>query len=553
MPWLELERSAGLVAGLSGEFAFGPEETRFRIESSEVSIGRGKEESISVPHRSLSRQHARITCLDGRYFITDLQSKNGTYVNDKPVSHQLLMNGDTVRCGEVVFHYRTEPSPRSPLTPDSLPLPAMTCAMPVRLSFGSGDQLSPDGPSLGAGRAPSGPKRQAAAALSTAEREHEKLATLLRVSELLAEPTEIDVVLARILALLFETLDIDRAAILLVDPSTGELLPKAVRSRQPLANDEHIFSRHIVKYVRKHGVAALFGNTRSDPRLAQAASVMAQSICSSMCVPLRPQRETIGVLYVDNLTTPDGFGQEDLEFLAGFASPAALAIHNARLSQELERKAVLENNLIRFFPEAVRRRLLDAPATLHDAVETEATALFADISGYTTLSSRLNPREIIGLLNEYFPRLADAVFLHEGTLEKYIGDALLAVWGAPFRTPDDAKRALSAAVAMQKAVFELSRSWESRLGGPLRIHVGLHTGPVAAGNIGVESYLQYATIGDAINLASRISNVAGPGEIVLSEATRGALGQTRYPLEALPPVLLKGHTGAGTLYRVRWS
>lgn len=528
MPWLLLE-----LAGGEGQ--------SFRVESSAVTIGRSDDATIVIEHRSLSRMHATILREGDGYVVTDLGSKNGTFLNNQRIQHASLQNGDLLRCGEVVLRFQlTRAEPQQTGT-ESLPLPALTCSLPLR-----GQPLSSD---VGAGEDTS----EGLPALSPHEPRRDKLKTLLRVSELLAEPGEIDAVLSRILDLCFETLPIDRVAILLVNPSNNnQLEAMAVRSRQPLSSGEQVWSRHIVEYVRTHAVAALFANTRSDPRLAQAYSVMAQSICSSMCVPLRPRTEIIGVLYVDNITMPDRFGQSDLAFLAGFANQAAMAIHNARLSRELERRAVLENNLLRFFPKAICKRLMEAPATLNDPSETEVTALFADITGYTSLASRLSPREVFALLNDYFPILAEAVFCYEGTLEKYIGDALLAVWGAPFRSPDDARRALAAAVDMQTGVRKLSAAWESRLGTPLRIHIGLHTGTVAAGNIGVDSYLQYATIGDPINLASRISNCAGPGEIVISEPTRQALGECRYPCEPLPAMQLKNHPGAGQLYRVRW-
>lgn len=527
MPWLVIESA-------------GTEGRAFPIDEAGVTIGRSAELGVPVQHRSLSRQHARITFEKGDYVITDLQSKNGTFVNELPVTRVALRAGDVVRCGEIAFRYTLERTPYQGIDRINVPLPALTVFMPERAQAASSGRLLPVA-------------QEDSGSIST-DRSRYKLQTLLRVGELLAEPGQIDAVLDRILALTFETLPVDRAAILLVDTQTGQLEPTAVRSTKVLTAGEQVWSRHIVDYVRKNSVAALFNDTRSDPRLAQAQSVMAQSICASMCVPLKPRSELIGVLYVDNISIPDRFGREDLDFLAGFANQAAMAIHNSRLARELERKAVLENNLIRFFPKAVSQRLMEAPASLNDAIDVEVTALFADISGFTTLSSRLTSREVFTLLNAYFPILAEAVFNHEGTLEKYIGDALLAVWGAPFRSPDDARRALAAAVQMQRGLHELSVAWEARLGEPLRIHVGLHTGMVSAGNLGVESYLQYATIGDPVNLASRICNVAGPAEIVISAATRAALGDCRHPLDPLPAVPLKGHpTGAGQLFRVRWS
>ena len=563
MPWLLLDSGS-------------PGEKPFPIEGSSATIGRGTEESICVQHRSLSRRHAQLTIEDGRAFVTDLQSKNGTFVNGARVSRAEIKPGDLLRCGEVVLRFVEEWSPLQEVSAG--PAPTLIREVPSRSLAGIGDLLrsTPGGRSRAPSPRPEAPVASAAARIAvpaaapqatgeeptatpsskqspSPDRDRQRLEVLLRVGEMLAEPGELDAILDRILGLAFDILDVDRAAILLVDPHTRALVPHAVRSAKPLLPGEQVYSRHIVELVRDRNVAALFGNTQVDPRLAAAASVMAQSIRASMCVPLRPRSEVIGVLYVDNVTTPDRFGEEDLEFLAGFANPAAMAIHNAQLSRELERRAVLENNLMRFFPSAVRKRLLEAPATLDDAVETQATVLFADITGFTALASRMSPREVLHLLNDYFPVLAEAVFQHEGTLEKYIGDAVLAVWGAPFRSDDDARRALAAAVEMQRGMKELSAAWEARLKSPLRIHVGLHTGVVAAGNIGVETYLQYATIGDATNLASRISNVAGPGEIVISEPTLAAIGEPRYPVEPLPRAPLKGRTDDIPLFRVRWS
>jgi adenylate cyclase len=239
-----------------------------------------------------------------------------------------------------------------------------------------------------------------------------------------------------------------------------------------------------------------------------------------MCAPLKARGRLLGALYVDNLTRPDRFNQEDLEFLSAFANQAAIAVDNAVLSSKLAEEAVARSNLLRFFPPTSIEAILAGGASL-EAMETEATALFCDVSGYTELSSALAPRDVIGLLNEYFPVMADVVFKHEGTLEKYIGDALLAVWGAP-------------------------------LPRPLAIHVGVNTGLVAAGNIGSSRYLQYATIGDATNVASRICDAAAPGEIVVDARTAQGVATAGMALESLGRVALKGKAEPEELFRVSW-
>ena len=140
------------------------------------------------------------------------------------------------------------------------------------------------------------------------------------------------------------------------------------------------------------------------------------------------------------------------------------------------------------------------------------------------MSAQMEPREIVTMLNKYFSVITEVVFEHEGTLEKYIGDAVLAVWGAPFRRIDDAKRAVQAAVDMQEAVSKMSKESSDF---PLRIHIGVNTGRVAAGNIGSAHYLQYATIGDTTNIASRLCSVAGPGRLRLACRRWSALGGRR--------------------------
>jgi adenylate cyclase len=312
------------------------------------------------------------------------------------------------------------------------------------------------------------------------------------------------------------------------------------------------YSHQIIEYVRSQSVAALFADALQDPRLEGASSVMLQSIHASMCVPLKPRNEVLGVLYVDNLTQANRFTQEDLEFLTAFGNQAAIALEISLLSQRLAEEAVLRNTYLRFFPAPVIKKLESTRGAPLDRVETEVTVLFSDISGFTSLSSTLHPMQVMDLLNEYFPVMADIVFRYEGTLEKYIGDALMAIWGAPFPQPDDADRALRAAIEMQHALADLNARWKAQGKPELQIHVGLNTGRVAAGNIGSERYLQYATIGDATNVASRICSAAADGEICIAEATFQRSQERRWPLAKLPPVQVKGKTEPLTLYKVDW-
>jgi diguanylate cyclase (GGDEF)-like protein len=187
------------------------------------------------------------------------------------------------------------------------------------------------------------------------------------------------------------------------------------------------------------------------------------------------------------------------------------------------------------------------------AVETEVTALFCDICGFTGITANLPPLAVLELLNTYFPLIAEVVHRHGGTLEKYIGDAVLAIWGAPQSSPDDVVRAVEAAVGIQAVVRELGLLGTPREP-PLQVHIGLHSGPVVAASIGGDELSQFAIVGDTTSLASRVCELAGPGEIVMSSDTAKALsGRSRWPVGQQREVELRSRVEPLTICNLQWS
>ncbi|MBW2523539.1 MAG: GAF domain-containing protein [Deltaproteobacteria bacterium] len=525
----------------------------FELKPGSNTIGRTKNNDVYMLHKSMSRNHARIAIEGDRITVEDLGSKNGVFVDGERVKKKALGPSHWIKFGDLQFACVVEGAAlptASAAAPAATALPPTATPSiiydqtrdPLRRSLhqmltmsGGGKKISPSKTALNL-QAP-----------TQAERNQEKLQILLKVSELLSSPAAIDDVLARILELAFEILDVDRGTVVMCDDGTPVPRVHKVRPGRP---DDETFSTQIVAWVLDRGVAGLFADTRHDERIKADGSIIAQSIWSAMCTPLKVGDKLLGAIYVDNVTRPNRFQEEDLEFLSAFANQAAIAIDNATLQNKLADEAVTRNNLMRFFPPTAIDSIVQSADTL-GARETQATALFCDISGYTAMSSTMTPMEVIQLLNAYFPPMAQIVFRHEGTLEKYIGDALLAVWGAPFSHDDDAERAVRAAADMQVAMRELTSS--GRLPPGLAIHIGVNTGIVAAGNIGSEHYLQYATIGDATNVASRICGVATDGQIVIDRLTAEALSPGAFQLTALEPVKVKGKAEPLSLYRVEWS
>jgi adenylate cyclase len=178
--------------------------------------------------------------------------------------------------------------------------------------------------------------------------------------------------------------------------------------------------------------------------------------------------------------------------------------------------------------------------------------LFADIRGFTSISEHAPPEKIVGLLNRYFSAMTDIIFAHGGTLDKYLGDGLMALFGAPTTTPEDAANALNAAVAMERRVLGINQELYAEGLPELGVGIGLHTGEVTVGYIGSERRSEYTAIGDTVNTASRLESNAQGGQILISDATAKA-GRSRYRLKPREPITVKNREQPVVLWEVDWQ
>jgi adenylate cyclase len=179
------------------------------------------------------------------------------------------------------------------------------------------------------------------------------------------------------------------------------------------------------------------------------------------------------------------------------------------------------------------------------------TILFADIRSFTSISERMDAQALVGLLNEYFTEMVGIVMGEDGVVDKYIGDAIMAVFGAPVPKADDPVRAVCAAVRMRTALVHLNERLAKRGLGPLRTGIGVHTGEVVAGNIGSEKRMEYTVIGDAVNLASRLETSTkdlGVG-ILISEDT-WALVKGHITARPMREITVKGRAQPVMTYEV---
>ncbi|NLI79693.1 MAG: GAF domain-containing protein [Candidatus Riflebacteria bacterium] len=213
-------------------------------------------------------------------------------------------------------------------------------------------------------------------------------------------------------------------------------------------------------------------------------------------------------------------------------------------------RAQLFESFQKFLSPLVIDRIIADPNSLQlGGSKQQVTVMFADVRGFTPLSERLDPSQVVALLNEYFSAMTEIILRFQGTLDKYIGDEIMALFGAPLAVSEAEPRAVFCAMAMMKRLETLKGHWRERGLPEIDIGIGLNTGDVTVGFIGSEKILSYTAIGDTVNIANRICSNARPGKILISRETAARLGETAW-LKKLDPIPLKGKARPVDIYQV---
>jgi adenylate cyclase len=532
------------------------------LRDGETLIGRAPACDLVINAPTLSRRHARIRVIGNRVFLRDSGSTHGCRLRGAPlVGEQEIVAGDVFYLGQVQVTLakdleegevlsdshqvideagtlvRRVDEPRAPVMPAIQPAPTP----PTRASTGATSAGIPV-PALSLERPPTarGDARGAEQGQAEETQGHQRFLRLLtEISRTLVTVQPLEQVLTRVVDLMFDAVPAERAFLLLRDSMDQPLSARVTRRRDGTVPDTFSLSRTIINRVMRERVAMLAKDALYDPRLDASGSIQAMSIRSFMCAPLWNQNDVIGVLYCDNPRSKK-FTADDLEVFVSLCNYAAVAIEQARVSQLLVEETKRRERLQRYHSPGVINRILHAEGASDGRFTTQErdlTVMFCDIVGFTAMCERMPPLSVGEILNDFFARMADVIFEYEGTLDKFIGDAILAVFGAPLEQADHARRAVAAALGMRT---ELARANAEHPDRTLRMRIAINSGRALTGDIGSPKRREFTVLGDVVNTAARLeASIAEPGQIVISATTRAQLDET-VNVRSLGVVTLRG-------------
>ena len=501
-------------------------------------LGRHPKQTIQIDDRVVSKEHALITLAEDLYWIQDIGSRNGTFVNgDKIKGRTKLNSNDVIRLGSTQMRYINEQ--RGNLKSDSI-------------LFHKDDikSLSSIRSRIDNDQMPKGfrPEREIVD-ITSLRADYEKLRAVFELHEAAGDQMDLDTLLDRILSKIFELVNASRGVILLEDED-GNLEPRSFNQVSGQQEDFHL-SQTILQEVREKRAGILSDDARLDSRFEESKSIVMQGIRSIMCVPLVYGNEFLGAIYLDTQFATGVFTEKDLQMIAVFANQASAKIITAKLARTAEQEAVARTQLSRLLSPNLVEEVVKGHLNVNQGgTLVDASVLFADIRGFTRLSERMAPQDLISTLNEYFEIMVEIIFKYDGTLDKFIGDEIMAVWGAPIAQEDHGLRAMKAAYEIREALERFNRFRVANGDVPLKIGIGINSGQMVAGYLGSSKTLSYTVLGDVVNVAARLCSHAQPGEILVSDPLY-PWAQTHFEYDVRPAHTFKGKSSALGVYQLK--
>ncbi len=546
-------------------------------------LGRHPDNSIQLLDKIVSKEHCVIELRGNDFILRDLGSLNGTFVNGERVQGEIVLHhGAELTMGQTRARFEAGDTSAAPHRPDDSSarapfqqlagsgpatlrnVPAQTPVARAPLPQSGGGALGlPAGPPLPVPQAhrPLGgtridlqdqsrsigtqiaaiqkgflPYDQVSSNPEQLAQDYERLRLSHELSREIALERDLQKLLEKILQTIFRFVRADRGVIFLRE--RDELVPAASLRRD--GTDSPIpVSSTIMNHVMQERATVLTHDAAMDFAASKGKSMILNRISSAIVAPLLHNDDILGVLWLDSESLAQ-FQHKDLEIVTAIAAQAAMFIEINILGKKIEQEIVNRERFSRLLSPNVAERVLSGELEVKKGgqlVET-CTVFNSDIRGFTAMSERASPESLVEMLNEYFEHMVETVFKFEGTLDKFMGDGIMALWGAPVAHPDDAIRSVSCALEQKVVLEEFNRGRVAAALPPLDVGFGIHTGPLVAGYIGSSKALSYTVVGDTANTSARLCGVASAGQIVVSEPTLDLL-KGRFVYEELPPAHLK--------------
>ena len=522
------------------DYLFPPNlQKRFVTAANSVIFGRpstGQPVDMDLtPDTTVSRRHARLTYESGSLWLEDLNSKYGTWVNGQQIVGQTLIRpGDQVQLGRTILEIRKDSTSAcaSPDAEDYLWLGGNGTAGQQEQGVFTRTISAVIAPSVLLLNPP-----EDRASLADVQR---RLAVFYELGNALGTMQAVEPLVKTVVEFLCEAIPgAQRGAILLREEQglvVKAYFPEPIKPAVSL-NLARLAVEKQEAFTWRSGAPGAVG--------APFESVIRYGTQAAMYAPLIWKDEVLGMVFVDNFETTEAFQDDDLHLLMAMANQVAMFVKNYALQEDLRRQEVIRSNLLRQFSPQVAEHLEHILKERGDlglgGKRTEpVTILMSDVHGFTALSAQMEPNDVVEMLNEMFSACIPIIFKYNGTVDKYVGDAILAVFGSPDPDEHQWESAVHAAMEMQQAIRKLAAKRLSRGMPAFQVGIGIHTGAVLHGFIGSQERIEYTVIGDTVNRTTRYCHGAGEGEVVISSAV---YEQLKNLVQVRPKTIQSKHPG----------
>jgi adenylate cyclase len=465
-------------------------------------IGRHPKNRIKILEAGISKVHCLIASEENQTFsIRDLGSRNGTYINGTRLKGKMfLKDGDEIKMGHTLCLFREQMEARRVKwrddDKDAIRETILHKVAPQQMNKFFPETNIIDEEMLRA--------------------DYERLRISFELQRDIGFDLHVDFILGRVLDRAFEVLAFDQGVVLLLDPQ-GAFAIHAYKTKT--LGDELIISRTLADLVADDGQGVVLMNPNPSAGL-EAPEFIETPVQTTLAVPILDEHDLQGVIILDRWAAYHPYREKDLNLLSNVANKTALFMRNSQIAKSVTRESLERERFRKILsPEMAEMVVAGQLKVDLEGKQHAATLLMVNMIDFNAQTGALDPEGLIEFLNQYYDHLVGVVFRHEGMIDQYLGDRILAVWGVPQPHEDDPLRAVTAAVEMQQMMEAINQQRQNDNLPLLEIGIGVATGTVVAGSLGSQKTRRYSIIGELVNDVQAICASARSEQVLISEKT----------------------------------